>query len=294
MIKLQVASYKRDDEETERAPLVCVAIWRGLRRNRGRRGRRNHGQTAQQVYTKQEARLKQTMPLSCHLLLLSLVLLRAAGLSSVPQAAPSKPDHRFLILGGTGRIGTAVASHLLQRSPSSSAVLAGRDERRGSEAVKEVLAELTALGGGRAAVSFNRLDWRDDGALRSLLETSGCTCLIHTAGPFLDEEPSPLRAAIDAPECRAYLDVSDPLDFLDKSLAMDADAKESGTSALLAAGAFPGMSNVFAMEAARRCLEDSEDGARIQDARFNYFTAGLGGSGDVNLASLLTCMFLRC
>ena len=232
------------------------------------------------------------MSLFRHLLPLCLLLPR--GLAIVPSAAQSNSHHRFLILGGTGRIGTAVASHLLQRSPSSSAVLAGRDERRGSEAVKEVLAELTAQDDdGGAAVSFAAVDWRDDGALRTLLESSGCTCLIHTAGPFLDEEPSPLRAAIDAPECRAYLDVSDPLDYLEKSLAMDSDAKEAGTSALLAAGAFPGMSNVLAVEAASRCLEDSEDGARIKDTRFNYFTAGLGGSGDVNLASLLHIWFLR-
>ena len=58
---------------------------------------------------------------------------------------------------------------------------------------------------------------------------------------------------------------------------MDSDAKECGTSALLAAGAFPGMSNVLAVEAASQCEGE------IKDTRFNYFTAGLGGSGDINL-----------
>jgi len=59
--------------------------------------------------------------------------------------------------------------------------------------------------------------------------------------------------------------------------------RESGISALLAAGAFPGMSNVMAMEAASLCQKICGDDASIKDTRFNYFTAGLGGSGYVNL-----------
>ncbi|KAL7531705.1 hypothetical protein ACHAXR_004186 [Thalassiosira sp. AJA248-18] len=196
-----------------------------------------------------------------------------------PSAASNvrSPD-TFVILGGTGRIGTAVASHLLLRSPDSRIILVGRDEERGSNSVSEVLGEKKDFGNG--SVEFQRADWRNDAELRSVV--AGCTCLIHTAGPFLDEKPSPLRAAIDL-GCRAYVDVSDPLDFLELSLAMNNDAEESGLTALLAAGAFPGMSNVLAVEAASLCREISDEGASIQDTRFNYFTAGLGGSGDVNL-----------
>ena len=58
---------------------------------------------------------------------------------------------------------------------------------------------------------------------------------------------------------------------------------ESGISALLAAGAFPCMSNVMAMEAASLCQKICGDDASIKDTRFNYFTAVLGGSGYVNL-----------
>ena len=88
-----------------------------------------------------------------------------------------------------------------------------------------------------------------------------------------------MREAIASTRCKAYVDVSDPLDFIDASLAMNDAAKESGTSALLASGAFPGMSNVLAMEAASFL----EKGDHVKDVRFNYFTAGLGGSGDINL-----------
>eukprot|EP00191_Tetraselmis_sp_GSL018_P004915 CAMPEP_0177608736 /NCGR_PEP_ID=MMETSP0419_2-20121207/18640_1 /TAXON_ID=582737 /ORGANISM="Tetraselmis sp., Strain GSL018" /LENGTH=77 /DNA_ID=CAMNT_0019103465 /DNA_START=765 /DNA_END=994 /DNA_ORIENTATION=- len=47
--------------------------------------------------------------------------------------------------------------------------------------------------------------------------------------------------------------------------------------AILAGGAFPGFSNVIAMECAARL------NAPIRDVSFRYFTAGLGGSGPINL-----------
>lgn len=218
------------------------------------------------------------------LLPLALGLSPPSPKDNVPAAAPET----FVILGGSGRIGTAVASHLLSRLPPPSrcrVVLVGRCEceERGSAAVSEVLSEHGGVEGetdtGGVDVSFRHADWRNDDELRGAVE--GCTCLIHAAGPFLGERPTPLRAAIDAGGCRAYVDVSDPLDYLEESMKMNDDAEGTGLSALLAAGAFPGMSNVMAIEAASS-LSAEDDGA-IQDTRFNYFTAGLGGSGDVNL-----------
>ena len=73
------------------------------------------------------------------------------------------------------------------------------------------------------------------------------------------------------------MDVSDPLSYLEQSLLMFDEAKKSNVTAMIAAGAFPGMSNVLSKEASVAL------NSRIQDVRFNYFTAGLGGSGVVNL-----------
>ena len=205
---------------------------------------------------------------------LLLVILQHTSSLSFDVSATNK----YVILGGSGRIGTAVASHLLLRAPKSQVLLLGRDNARGQSAVTEVLGENPGVDGN--AVTFQQCDWRNDDDLRSAV--AGSTCLIHTAGPYLDESPTPLRAAIDL-GIKVYVDISDPLDFLEKSLKMDSDAKNSGTSALLAAGAFPGMSNVLSVEAASLCREISDNSASIQDIRFNYFTAGLGGSGDINL-----------
>jgi len=187
----------------------------------------------------------------------------------------------ILYFGIVSRIGTSVASHLLLRAPKSQIILVGRDTNRGNNAVQEVRNEHPNIGSTKN-VSFQKCDWRNDNELRELLADGSTSCLIHTAGPFLDEKPTPLKAAIEL-GCEAYVDVSDPLDYLEESQLMNDNAKDSNCSALLAAGAFPGMSNVLGIEAAAKCLEISDKDASIQDVRFNYFTAGLGGSGDVNL-----------
>lgn len=56
-------------------------------------------------------------------------------------------------------------------------------------------------------------------------------------------------------------------------------ARAAGTCALLCAGAFPGLSNLLAVEAAARLAPGEE----VEDLEFSYFTAGLGGSGNINL-----------
>jgi len=186
------------------------------------------------------------------------------GIASLP---------RVVVLGGTGRIGTAVATHLMQTAESGlDVVISGRDTDRGGAAVQEVLSD---VGSCDSTVRYSPLDWRDPAALQSALV--GTAAVIHTAGPYSGESPDVLAAAIKA-RVPVYVDLSDPVDYLEAAAALDADAREAGTLALCAAGAFPGLSNVLAMECASRL------GARaIRDVDFNYFTAGLGGSGDINL-----------
>jgi len=135
----------------------------------------------------------------------------------------------------------------------------------------------------------------EPGALDSILseKSSDTTCLIHTAGPYADRSPTVLDACIDW-KIPVYVDVSDPLDFLDASKERHGKAVAAGTTAVLAAGAFPGLSNLLALEAAEGAgasqLSDDRDessptstSTKVRDVRFNYFTKGLGGSGTINL-----------
>ena len=184
------------------------------------------------------------------------------------DAAAALAAPKVLILGGTGRIGSAVASHLLHQSPID-VVLAGRSSERGAAAVREVLGERPA-----SSVSFLPLDWRDEAALRAAME--GAAAVVHTAGPYAGERPDVLRAAIAA-KVPVYVDLSDPLEYLDAAKAVGREAAGAcETLALCAGGAFPGLSNVLAMECAARL-----GARRVKDIDFNYFTAGLGGSGEV-------------
>lgn len=210
------------------------------------------------------------------LLLLTVSLAAVDNVCCAFSASPTKETTSFCILGGTGRIGTAVATRLLLRNPSAHIILAGRNEKKGQEAVKEVL---SACNNHENALNVEWKFCKDVWDLDTLQPLANeVDCLIHTAGPYLNQHPIPLQAAISSKQCTTYCDVSDPLDYLDASLEMNDEARASGTTALLCAGAFPGMSNVLAMEAASKISSNT-----IKDVRFNYFTAGLGGSGDVNL-----------
>ena len=176
---------------------------------------------------------------------------------------------KVLVIGGTGRIGTACATHLLRREPSLHVALAGRDAARGAAACEEVRRDA-----GHGDVSYAPLDYT-----AASLDVAGYDAVVHVAGPFdgpLDEALRPLEASVAA-GVPVYVDVSDPLPYLDAARSMDAAAAAAGTTALVAAGAFPGMSNVLAM----RCAEVLD--GPVEDLSFSYFTAGLGGSGTVNL-----------
>ena len=190
---------------------------------------------------------------------------------------PNTPNARVLprivVLGGTGRIGSAVAAHLITRAEPVVIQLAGRDRTKGEATLVEVRRERT----GRFSQSrfeYLQLDWRDPEALATALE--GVLAVIHTAGPYAGETPDVLRAAIAA-SVPVYVDLSDPVPYLREAKTLGVSAEASGTLALCAGGAFPGLSNVLAMECASRL------GSRVRDLDFSYFTAGLGGSGAVNL-----------
>jgi NAD(P)-dependent dehydrogenase (short-subunit alcohol dehydrogenase family) len=195
---------------------------------------------------------------------------------SAVSAGSSNSDqsYNFVILGGAGQIGSAVANHLLLCQPQSEIVLVGRRNPR--EAVLEELQQTHP----DARLSFQLIDsvWNPDcPVLQKLINNTDC--LIHTAGPYADRRPVPLQLAIHSPSCRAYVDISDPLPYLELSLLLNDTSSSTTCTALVAAGAFPGLSNVLGMEAVT-ALDDTRD---VQTLRFHYFTAGLGGSGPINL-----------
>jgi len=98
------------------------------------------------------------------------------------------------------------------------------------------------------------VDVRDESALASLF--SGADAVLNTVGPFFRLGPPVLRAAIAA---RAhYLDINDDWESTEAMLAMDAEARAAGVTAVIGMGASPGISNLLACLAIR-ALDEVEE-----------------------------------
>uniref|UniRef100_A0A061RI91 Saccharopine dehydrogenase isoform 2 n=2 Tax=Tetraselmis sp. GSL018 TaxID=582737 RepID=A0A061RI91_9CHLO len=178
---------------------------------------------------------------------------------------------RIIIVGGTGAVGSAVAAHLLSEATCRiEVVLVGRDKEKGARRVAELSARLQT----NHQICFEPLDWRKKDRLRDVIR--GASVVIHTAGPYLGQQPDILQECIRG-QIPCYVDLADPLDYIQAAVALSPQAEKANTMAILAGGAFPGFSNVIAMECAARL------NAPIRDVSFRYFTAGLGGSGPINL-----------
>lgn len=193
------------------------------------------------------------------------------------------PPRKVCIVGGTGQIGSAVAQHWLRRDPTASITLVGRSRIKGDRALREIREKFPR---GAVTVDTMTMDQTQYHSSRPPPQEwvdyfHQYDCVIHTAGPYVDAYPTVLAAAIAA-HVKVYVDVGDPLPYLEHAVLMDATARTAGTTAVVAAGAFPGMSNVLAVETAERVVEVSGN-ERVGDIRCQYFTAGLGGSGAINL-----------
>ncbi len=116
-------------------------------------------------------------------------------------------------------------------------VVADLDESRAKEvAVKWVGEKATT-----AKVDITRAD-----ELGRLLE--GTDAVLNTTGPFYRFGPTVLKAAISS-GCH-YFDICDDWEPTLEMLAMDAEAREAGVTAVLGLGASPGITNLLAVKAA--------------------------------------------
>lgn len=116
-------------------------------------------------------------------------------------------------------------------------VVADLDEARAREVAMEWVGEKATT----AKVDITRAD-----KLGKLLE--GADAVLNTTGPFYRFGPPVLKAAIAA-GCH-YLDICDDWEPTLEMLAMDAEAREAGVTAVLGLGASPGITNLLAVRAA--------------------------------------------
>lgn len=164
---------------------------------------------------------------------------------------------RILILGGTGRIGQAVAADVL-RHTTAELQLAGRNSRTGS-------AIATQLG---PRVTFQAIDLGDLVGLQEAI--AAADLVVHCAGPFHQRDGRVLQACIAAQV--PYVDVSDHPSFTRTAQQYHAAAQQAGVTAMINTGIFPGISNSMV----RRDVEALD---QVDTIHLSYVVGGSGGAG---------------
>ncbi len=174
-----------------------------------------------------------------------------------------------LILGGTGKIGGAVALDLLQHT-SAKLVLTGRSSTLPSRVV-DAMAGMGSEMGDR--VQRLVLNLADISALNAAIAKADL--VIHCAGPFRDRDLTVLDTCIQ--QGVPYLDVSDSPDYVRQALALRPQAEAAGVTAIVSTGVFPGLSNSMV----RLALEQmqAQQVEHIETIQLNYVVAGSGGAG---------------
>lgn len=135
-----------------------------------------------------------------------------------------------LVLGGYGFFGHRICAGLAG-DPSIRLLVGGRHRDRALE-----IAQRLRLGTDQAlAIDANH------GDLGQLLQESGAEILIHTAGPFQQQDYRVARAAIEA-GCH-YIDLADGRQFVADIAALDEAARKRDVSVISGASSVPALSS---------------------------------------------------
>ncbi|GMI15717.1 hypothetical protein TrVE_jg3364 [Triparma verrucosa] len=202
---------------------------------------------------------------------------------------------RFLVVGGTGRVGGSAGTYLCKLSkaegydPSDVTLILGGRSSSSYEASKaRISSKLIALGLGVPSIEFLKVDLEAPiEPLTATIESCSPTILIHTAGPFQQRtDPNLLKSAIALKI--PYVDVCDEPSLCSKSKALS-----STVPAIVGAGIWPGTSAIMATEAVHhlRKFENSGDISFPCDDEtidLSFYTAGTGNAG----ATIVSATFL--
>jgi len=138
--------------------------------------------------------------------------------------------HTVLVLGGYGFFGRRICASLA-RAPSVRLLVGGRHRDRALDAAHQL-----GLGAEQAlAIDANQTN------LARVLEESGTGILIHTAGPFQQQDYKVARAAIEA-GCH-YIDLADGREFVAGIGALDDAARKRDVSVISGASSVPALSS---------------------------------------------------
>ena len=138
--------------------------------------------------------------------------------------------HRILVLGGYGFFGSRICSSLA-RNPGVHLLIAGRNADKATALAYQI---------GLRAENAKALDVTDPKLADKLRKLQVAT-LIHTVGPFQEQNYAVARAAISA-GCN-YLDLADGRAFVTGIGALDAAARAAGVSVISGVSSLPALSS---------------------------------------------------
>ncbi|HOO37644.1 MAG TPA: saccharopine dehydrogenase NADP-binding domain-containing protein [Deltaproteobacteria bacterium] len=152
---------------------------------------------------------------------------------------------KVVVLGGCGAVGSVAVKTLASQDMFTSVVIGDMNMDR----AQAIIADL-----GQDKVSAIRLNADDPESIRGAI--AGADVVLNCVGPFYKTVKTILKEVIESGI--NYVDICDDVDVTLEILAMDADAKRSGVSALIGMGSSPGATNLLAKLAHDSLLDETD------------------------------------
>ncbi|RJP83712.1 MAG: saccharopine dehydrogenase [Desulfobacteraceae bacterium] len=150
-----------------------------------------------------------------------------------------------IVLGGCGAVGSVAVKTLAAQEIFDHVVIGDMNMDRAEKLISEI---------GGEKVSALRFDAMDPQSIKQAIR--GCDLVLNCVGPFYKSVKIILKAVIESGI--HYVDVCDDVDVTLEILAMDADARKAGISALIGMGSSPGATNILARFAAESLLDETD------------------------------------
>lgn len=150
-----------------------------------------------------------------------------------------------IVLGGCGAVGSVVVRTLAEQDLFSRVIIADINEDRARKLAGKI---------GVQKIDTVFINAEDAESIRSAI--TGADLVINCIGPFYKTVKIILKTVIEAGI--NYVDVCDDVDVTEEILALDADAKAAGITAVIGMGSSPGATNLLARFAADNLLDETE------------------------------------
>ncbi len=194
------------------------------------------------------------------------------------QAVISKKTTRpsVLVIGGSGRVGGSAVRSLLNRDAFDVSI-GGRKRKSFEASIDRCPSRF------KGGVEFQELDIHNEQQLDIVIPNYDV--IVHTAGPFQGlAEAGVLKCALK--HGKLYVDVMDDVELsrIARSSKYQNLARNTGATAIVSAGIWPGGSSLLAQEA----IDEVGGSEMVESTCFDFFTAGSGNAG----TTIITATFL--